>query len=69
MWFDWSLSSDLADENPGAYIRMPMPNMSILLELLVLVPNLILYKVTAKASIFRGFLETAVTSETVRHGL
>jgi len=37
--------------------------------MLALRAHLILYKVTAKASIFRGFIETAVTSEVVRHGL
>jgi len=57
------------NENLNTYVRMPMLNMSILLELLVPPAHLILYKVTAKASIFRGFVETAVTSEAVRHGL
>jgi hypothetical protein len=46
-----------------------MLNMSILLEIAGSRAHLILHKVTAKASIFRSFDETAVTSEAVRHGL
>ena len=57
------------DENQNAYIRLPMLNMSILLESLVPRAHLILYKVIAKASVFRVFGETAVTSEAVCHGL
>jgi hypothetical protein len=52
-----------------AYIRTLMLNMSILVELLVPRSHLILYKVTANASIFGEILETAVTFGIVGHGL